>query len=180
MKYVKKIIYNKDALKFFRVDWSSIVIDKLFAVIGDTDLDEYEECVKCTSLDSEQIKGVYSIPSNCNYVLVAFDKVSALLDDCIESCETVFATTWSSNMTCNLGVPYAYNLHLIDYQLIFIRLSRSGYPCSIAEWLLYYASEGVFNSNNGIILFRYSFDEARSYRISSKGLTYIAKSRLLA
>lgn len=179
VKYVKRIVRNEIVLKYLRIGMNSTDLEKVSFVIGDTDKDDYEEVVKYSeNFEIEGIKGIYIILGVHKFVFCCFDKLSALIDECIEPSMRVFVTD-DDNIPVIAGTPCPDFLNLIQYDPYMIKYGAKNCPCSIAEWLIGYPDNNIFCLDDNSFVYRYTKDIARSYLLSDKGMTYLAKARLL-
>lgn len=178
MKYIKKILY--DSLEFkYLFAYSKLVDDmKVAIILGDTDKDSYNERIEIDrSFRNNEIKGLFRDSSSCDFYFIAYNRLSALLDEEItfvgEDDERHY-----TKITMYSGQVAEWNSKALGYYISGLKLDDH-FGASIAEWLIYYADNTVFYPDSNTVVFRNGSDTVFKYHISDLGLTYLAKARLL-
>lgn len=183
MRYIKKILDSDSEYKYRLVGVKFIGSYEISIILGDTDDDDYEEVI---SVDRRSIlcdiKGVYTDLYSSDYVFVAYTKLSALLEDCINPVKRVHRNNIPiyRTVTAYPVSPYRENPLILDVFTPYIYYKDNDYCASVAEWLIYHADNSVFDHDMHTIIFKYKFDTAYKYSINDEGLSYLSRARLLA
>lgn len=180
MRYVKKIYGNVVEYRYFTIRYDALRLFNVSIVVGDTDVDDYEEIIKVTKeFNQPDIKGVYSVDTIKGFIFVAYIRLSALLDDCIIPVGYDFSSEWRNHVSIYFGCPESWNPRVVNSFTSDVEFDMRRRYSSIAEWLINYADSTVFYLGANIVIFRFRVSDAYRYKITDKGLTYLAKARLL-
>lgn len=180
MKYVKRIFENKVEYKYVTVQYTSVRFRNVTIVVGDTDIDDYEEVIQVTKrFKQKKTKGVFVVGSKC-IIFVAYTKFSALLDDFIIPVGNDFSSEWRHRVSVYIGCPALCSPKVVYNFMDDVESGLRSSYVSIAEWLINFADSTVFYLGTNIVVFRFTLSDAYRYEITDKGLTYLAKARLLA
>lgn len=179
MKFVKKIVHNGLEYKYTELKRGFLGNWDMFLVLGDTDSGDYEEILKLDSnFRKREIKGVHYLAGSAEWVFLAYTRLEALIDDCLVSSGNEYNEAYSV-VSMYGGVPRTWNPMVLNSFVHDVEFEETTIYVSIAEWLVKCADSSVFYPDQHSIVFKWRYDMAHTYKISDRGLTYIAKARLL-
>lgn len=194
MKYVSKIIQEKFderahdgisvlELRFLRMSTNELKKlreGELCLIVSDTESDEYYDVIDYSEFDfKEEVKGINFRCRENNTIFVTYNKMSALLECELKILGQTMCDISSGIKFCG-GKPLNRFPFILYYSLNWIRSDGSDMrPCTIADWLIRDADETVFSSEMDRIYYRFEILTCDVYSITQKGLSILAKARLL-